>query len=177
MGKRVLIAISIACLICILSACVFLLCSPERRIIWTYQINWRGAADTLLQAGQYALENGITTEMVHSAPHRSYFDALIDTLDVKQLYLQPDGMVFCVLEYQGLFMNGIEIGVYYSPEGIPLISPEYLSAVASADYFANQSYERYEDYYLLGKRNNGTDFYLTKPIGRNLFYFEYHLSH
>lgn len=177
MVKRVLKAICITCVICILSACVILQCSPERRIFWVYQINWCGVSDSFLYASQYVLENRLTTGMINSELHRNYFDALIDTLDVKQLYLQPDGMVFCVLEYKGLFTNGIEYGVYYSPEGIPLISPEYLSTIASIDYFSDQSFEYYENYYLLGKRYNGTDFYLTKPISNNLFYFEYHLSH
>ena len=74
-------------------------------------------------------------------------------------------------------MNGIEYGIYYSPETEPLISNDYLSFVATESYFDNYDFEIYNDYYILGKRNNGTDFYLTKMISMNVFYFEYHLSH
>lgn len=177
MGKRVLIVICITCLFCVLSVCVFLQCSPKQWICEAYQRNWHGVSDSLSHASHYVLEHGLTTEMVNLELHHSFFDTLTDALDVKQLYLQPDGMVFCVLDYNGLFMNGIEYGVYYSPKGIPLISPEYLSTIASIDYFADQSFEISDDYYILGKRYSGRDFYLTKSINNNLFYFEYHLSH
>lgn len=176
--KKTIVIISV-CVICviIMANSVPLISSPEQKIAWEVQTNWRGVTETLLQISQYALEYGITTDVIDSEPYHDYFEKIKQKLEVKQFYVEPNGMVFLVLEYRGSFMNGIEYGIYYSPEAKPLIPNDYLSFVATANYFDNCDFEMYNSYHMLGKRNNGTDFYLTKMIGMNVFYFEYHLSH
>lgn len=172
----VIISVCVICVIIMLNGVSFI-SSPEQKIAWEVQTNWRGVTNTLLQISQYALEYGLTTDVIDSEPYHDYFGKIKQKLEVKQLYVEPNGVVFLVLEYRGSFMNGIEYGIYYSPEKEPLISNDYLSFVATENYFDNYDFEIYNDYYILGKRNNGTDFYLTKMISMNVFYFEYHLSH
>lgn len=69
----VIISVCVICVIIMLNGVSFI-SSPEQKIAWEVQTNWRGVTNTLLQISQYALEYGLTTDVIDSEPYHDYFE-------------------------------------------------------------------------------------------------------
>lgn len=82
---------------------------------------------------------------------------------------------FFIYDGRGLPSAGVYYGYYYTVSGEPEIPNDDNNGVAW-DYTVDDSFSMDNEGYYWGKPNNGTDWYYTRKITDNWYYYELHCS-